>query len=642
MAYGYHNRILRLDLTKQQITIEEPGETFFRTYLGGWGIIAHYLLKESSPHVDPLAPQNLLIFAPGVITGAPVGGSGRHAVGAQSPLTGGFGASEVGGFWGAELKRAGWDGIVISGRAAKPVYVCIEDDEVRIRDAAQLWGRATADVQAMIREELGDQRVRVAQCGPAGENGVRFACVMHDVGRAAGRTGLGAVMGSKQLKAVAVRGSGRVKVADPDRVKTVARWLRDRFMQDGYTRMLHEHGTDGLLVSLDAIGGLPTRNFQQGSFEGAEKIGGETMTESMLLERASCFACPVFCKRCVEAKGRYEVDPVYGGPEYETVAALGSLCGIDDLEAIAYGNQLCNAYGLDTISTGAVIAWAMECFERGLLSQEDAGGLELHFGDAGAMIRLIEQIAHRQGFGDLLAEGSLRAAQTIGGGTERYAMQVKGQEIPMHEPRVKFGLNIGYATSPTGADHMHNIHDTALAREGLPIQNMRSLGIPGPVPADDLGPEKVRLFKYRQVWRTLHNCLVTCMMLRDIYGPEQIRDMVQGVTGWNTTLYELMKVSERALAMARAFNYRAGFRPRDDVAHWRFSTPFEDGPAKGVRIPAREMERALELHYEMNGWDKQTGAPSAGTLHELGLHWVAELLYGTPDSGESEGGNCAD
>jgi aldehyde:ferredoxin oxidoreductase len=640
MAYGYHDRILRLDLTRQEITIEEPGEIFFRTYLGGWGVIAHYLLKELTPGVDPLAPQNLLIFAPGVITGAPVGGSGRHAVGAKSPLTGGFGASEVGGFWGAELKHAGWDGIVISGRADKPVYVAIRDGEVGIYDAAHLWGRATADVEAMIREELGDQRVRVAQCGVAGENGVRFACVMHDVGRAAGRTGLGAVMGAKQLKAVAVRGSGRVQVADPDRVKTVARWLRDRFMQDGYTRMLHEHGTDGLLISLSAVGGLPTRNFQQGSFEGAEKISGETMSESILLERASCFACPVSCKRRVGVKGRYNVDPVYGGPEYETAAALGSLCGIDDLEAVAHGNQLCNAYGLDTISTGVVIAWAMECFERGLLTEQDTGGLELRWGNAEAMIGLIEQIACRQGLGDLMAEGSLRAAQAIGRGTERYAMQVKGQEIPMHEPRIKFALNIGYATSPTGADHMHNTHDTALAREGLPIQHMRSLGIPGPVPADDLGPEKVRLFKYRQAWRTLHNCLVTCMMLRDIYGPDQIRDMVQGVTGWNTTLYELMKVSERALAMARAFNYREGFRPRDDVAHWRFSTPFEDGPAKGVRVPAEEMERALELHYQMNGWDKETGAPTAGTLHELGLHWLAELLYGPADSRLPDGGHC--
>ncbi len=627
MSYGFHNKVLRVDLSTHETALDEPGEEFFRTYLGGWGVIGHYLLKELVPGVDPLGPDNLLIFAPGVVTGAPVGGSGRHAVGAKSPLTAGFAASEAGGFWGAELKRAGWDGIVISGQAEEPVYLWIKDDQVEIRNASHLWGKRTADVEAVLRKELGDKRVRVAQCGLAGENKVRYACVMHDVNRAAGRTGLGAVMGSKSLKAVAVRGSGQVEVADGDKVREVARWLRDHFMESGYLRGIHNNGTAGILISLDARGGLPTRNFQQGSFDGAETITGETMTETILVERDTCFACPIYCKRCVQAAKPYQVDPVYGGPEYETLAALGSCCGVDDLEAVAYGNQLCNAYGLDTISTGVVIAWAMECCERGLLTPADTGGLDLRFGDAEVMLRLIEQIAHRQGFGDLLAEGCLRAAQEIGRGTERYAMQVKGQEIPMHEPRIKFGLNIGYATSPTGADHMHNVHDTALAREGAPIQNMRSLGILQPVAADYLGPEKVRLFKYRQAWRMLDNCLTLCMMMRDIFSADHICDLVQGVTGWNSSMFELMKVSERALAMAQAFNYREGFGPQDDVAHWRFSTPFDDGPAVGVRVPHEEIQRAIQLYYEMNGWDSDTGAPTAGKLHELGLHWVAELLY---------------
>jgi aldehyde:ferredoxin oxidoreductase len=627
MSYGFHNRMLRVNLSTHEITLDEPGEEFFRTYLGGWGVIGHYLLKELVPGVDPLGPDNLLIFAPGVVTGAPVGGSGRHAVGAKSPLTGGFAASEAGGFWGAELKRAGWDGIVISGQAGEPVYLWIKDDQVEIRNASHLWGKRTADVEAILRKELGDKRVRVAQCGLAGERKVRFASVMHDVNRAAGRTGLGAVMGAKGLKAVAVRGSGQVEVADRGKVQTVARWLRDHFMESGYLRGIHNNGTAGQLISLDATGGLPTHNFQQGSFEGAETITGETITDTILVERDTCFACPIYCKRCVQAAQPYQIDPVYGGPEYETVAALGSCCGVDDLEAIAYGNQQCNAYGLDTISTGVVIAWAMECFERGLLTPVDTGGLDLRFGDVEAMLGLIEQIAHRQGFGNLLAEGCLRAAQEIGRGTERYAMHVKGQEIPMHEPRIKFGLDIGYATSPTGADHMHNIHDTALAREGSPIEKMRSLGILQPVAADYLGPEKVRLFKYRQAWRMLGNCLTLCMMMRDIFSADHICDLVQGVTGWNSSMFELMKVSERGLTLAQAFNHREGFGPQDDVAHWRFSTPFEDGPAVGVHVPHEEIQRAIRLYYEMNGWDSDTGAPTAGKLHELGLHWLAELLY---------------
>ena len=520
MFYGFHNKILRVDLSNRQVNVEEPGEHFFRTYFGGWGLIAYYLLKEMEPGSDPLGPDNVLIFANGVVTGAPVGGSGRNAVGAKSPLTGGFGEGDVGGFWGAELKHAGWDAIVITGQAEEPVYLWIKDDQVEIRDATHLWGKKTAEVEAILKDELGDKRIRVTQCGVAGENQVRYACVINDVHHAAGRTGLGAVMGSKKLKAIAVRGTGQVELADRDKVRHVAGWLRDNF-KDTWAGGLQEDGTSGGLIRLNESGALPTRNFQENSFEEAEKITGATMTETILVGRGTCFACPITCKRKVKVTGRYEVDPTYGGPEYETAAALGACCGIDDLEAIAYGNQLCNAYGLDTISTGVTIAWAMECFEQGLLSKEDTGGLELHFGNAQAMTTLVEQIAHRQGFGDLLAEGSLRAAKRIGRETDRYAMQVKGQEVPLHDPRTKFALALGYATSPTGADHMHNIHDTAYVSG---IQSVQSLGILEPMPVDYLGPEKVRLAKYHIDWRVFYNCLGLCMFLP--YSREQMRDIV--------------------------------------------------------------------------------------------------------------------
>ena len=625
MTGGFNNKILRVDLSNRQISVEEPGENFFRTYFGGWGLIAYYLLKEVEPGVDPLGPDNPIIFAPGVVTGAPVGGSGRNAVGAKSPLTGGFGAGEAGGFWGAELKRAGWDAIVISGRSEKPVYLWIKDDEVEIRDADHLWGKKTDEVERIIKEELGDDRLRVAQCGLAGENKVRFACVVNDLTHFAGRTGLGAVMGSKKLRAVAVRGTGRVPMADSGKVRKAMLWLRDNL--EKLVGQLHDHGTAGGLIQLNESGVLPTRNFQTGFFEGAERISGQRMTETILVGRDNCFACPIYCKRVVKVADRYEVNPIYGGPEYETVAAFGSCCGIDDLEAIAYANQLCAAYGLDTISTGNVIAWAMECFERGLLTTEDTGGLELRFGDAEAMVTLVEQIAHREGFGDLLAEGTLRAAQRIGRGTERYAMQVKGQEIPMHDPRIRFGQDIGYATSPTGADHMHNIWDGSYESEGRAMQEVRLLGVLDPMPADYLGPEKARLAKYVIDKQVFLNCVGLCMFMP--YSLEQIRDIVQGVTGWNCSIFELMKVGERVMAMARSFNYREGFRAEDDVAHWRFSTPMESGPLKGVKIPADEIKKALRLYYEVRGWDGETGAPTAGKLHELGISWVAELLYGS-------------
>ena len=389
---------------------------------------------------------------------------------------------------------------------------------------------------------------------------------------------------------------------------------------------MHDHGTDNGLMDLNDSGALPTRNFQEGSFEGALKITGETMTNTILVARDNCFACPVFCKRKVEITGRYEVDPVYGGPEYETVGSLGSCCGIDDLEAISYANQLCNAYGIDTISVGTAIAWAMECFERGLLTAEDTGGLELNFGNAEAMVTLVEQVARREGFGDLLGEGCLRAAKKIGRGTEKYAMQFKGQELPMHEPRVRFAQDLGYSISPTGADHMHNVWDGAYESEGRSMRDVRRLGVLETLETDYLGPEKVRLAKYVIDWKVFWNCVGLCMFMP--YGRERIRDLVQAVTGWNSSLFELMKVGERAMALSRAFNYREGFTAKDDTPHWRFSTPFESGPLQGVEIPADEIAKAIELYYAISGWDKETGAPTAGKLHELGISWVADLLYG--------------
>lgn len=618
MSKGFHNRILRINLTTGEISTEEPGELFFRTYLGGWGLIAYYLLKELPHGADPLGPENLLIFAPGILTGAPAGGTGRNAVGAKSPLTGGFGEGDMGGYWGAELKRAGWDAIIVTGKAEKPTTIWIKDGVVELRDASHLWGHETLEVERALRAELAEPHLRVAQCGIAGERLARMACIIGDATRAAGRTGLGAVMGSKNLKAVAVRGTHGVEVADKEAVRRIAKWLSEN-VRNLWTAGMQDFGTSGGLQNLSSIGGLPTRNFQEGSFEGAEKITGSTMADTILTANDTCYACPVRCKRKVEVKERFPVTSEYGGPEYETIGAFGSACGIDDLEAIAYANQLCNAYGLDTISTGMTIAWAMECFERGLLMPEDTGGLNLRFGDAEAMLTLVEAIAQREGFGDVLAEGALRAARWIGRDTERYVMHAKGQEFPMHEPRVKFALNLGYIISPTGADHMHNMHDTSFTRG---IEGVRSLGILEPLPADYLGPEKVRLFKYEVDWQVFWNCVGLCMFMP--YSKMQIRDLTAAVTGWDISLFEMEKTGERALALARLFNAREGFTPADDAPHWRIGTPFESGPAAGVKVPAEAMHEALMLYYDMCSWDRRTGAPMAAKLHELGVGWAIQ------------------
>ena len=619
---GYTGKILRVNLSDKSISIEEPDDKFYRRYFGGTALIAYYLLKELKPGIDPLGPDNKLIFSAGVITGIPCSGSGRSGVGSKSPLTGGWGDSQAGGFWGAELKRAGWDAIIIEGKAANPVYLWINDDKVEIRDASHLWGKDTREVEEQIQDELGDGKIRVTQIGPAGEKLVRIACIINDINRAYGRNGHGAVMGSKMLKAIAVRGHQAVPLAHPEKVREVAKWLANNYkvLSAGMTA----NGTSGGIPNLNEDGILPTRNFQEGQFEGYMDIAGATMTETILVGRDNCYACPIDCKREVKVGPPYNVDPVYGGPEYETIAALGSFCGISDLKAIAKGNQLCNAYGLDTIAAGNSIAFAMECFERGLLSKEDTGGIELKFGNTEAMITMVEMIAKREGLGDILAEGTMRAAEKIGHGAAEYAMQIKGQELPMHDPRGKVGLGIGYAVSPTGADHCHNIHDTGYAKEGRSLELIRALGIQEPLEALDLSPAKVRLFQYASNWQHFQNCAAICMFQPFTF--DHLVQLVNGATGWNTSVFELMKVGERALALARVFNAREGYTAKDDIIPKRLYEAFKSGPLKDKKIGKETMQKAIQTYYEMAGWDAERAVPTAEKLQELDLGWVVAEL----------------
>jgi aldehyde:ferredoxin oxidoreductase len=622
MSYGFNGKILRVDLTSNTVSTEEPDEKFYREYFGGRGFVAAYLLKELRQGVDPLGPDNVLIFASGVVTGAPLPGSGRSGVGGKSPLTGGFGASEMGGYWGYELKRAGYDAVLIKGRASKPVYLWIHDGEAEIKDAGHLWGRRTLECQEKIAEELGEKSVRIAQIGPGGERLARYACIVGDLHHFAGRTGMGAVMGSKNLKAVAVRGHSFPELADADKIRAIAKWLGDNYMK--MRGGMYEHGTAGDVEPLNMQGGLPTFNFRDGSFEGASGISGETMTETILADRLGCYACPIRCKRAVEATEPYPLNRAYGGPEYESIAALGSNCGVGDMAAVARANELCNAYGLDTISTGVTISFAMECFENGLLSKSDTEGMELRFGNADALIRTVELIGQRQGIGDLLAEGSKRASMEIGGGSESYAIHVKGQELPMHEPRLKHGIGMGYTITPTGADHNHNFHDTFYAAEGGPMAALRALGVLEPLPADDLSPAKVRMAMYRSNWSHLWSCAGMCIFLP--YSFAQTVDIVNSITGWNTTVWELLKVAERVVTLARVFNVREGFGPQDDVLPERFFTPFSSGPLEGVAVDKEALEKAVHTYYGMMGWDPATGVPTEYKLHELGVGWAAESV----------------
>jgi aldehyde:ferredoxin oxidoreductase len=601
------------------VSFEQPAENFYRTYLGGTGLIAQYLLKELPPGIEALSPANKLILANGVITGISIAGSGRNGVGAKSPLTGGYGDTQAGGFFGAELKRAGYDAVILEGRAEKPVYIWIKDDVITIKDASNLWGKPTPASQEQIRSEVGESTARTAQIGPAGENMVRYACILNDLAHAAGRTGMGAVMGSKNVKAIAVKASKNVEVWNKQGIRNLALWLRDNYKT--LAGGLVEQGTLRGFLSLNRRGGLPTRNFQQNSFEGAGKIDARTMKNTIVKGHRGCWACPIRCKTVVSTEAADYVDPA--GPEYETVASLGSNCGIDNLVAIAKGHQLCNAFGLDTISTGASIAFAMECYERGLLTKKDTDYLELKFGNHEAMLEMIRKIAYRKGFGNVLAEGVARAAEKIGGEAGKYALQVKGQEVPMHEPRWKQGLGLGYAISPTGADHVHNIHDSVYAAPGSELEKVKSLGILQPLPVADLGPAKVRLLIYESHWQHVINCLLFCDFVPLSY--HQIVDLVKFATGWETSTWELMKVGERCVNLTRIFNLREGLDRSHDRLPERFFSPFDSGPLQGVSINRKAFEAAKATYYRMMCWDEK-GVPSQGKLDELGIGWAAEAI----------------
>lgn len=627
MAHGYHGRVLHVDLTSGTYEVETPSEEFYRRYMGGSALGAYYLLQKMPPHTDPLDPANVLVLALSVLTGTPISGQSRMTAVARSPLTGAIGDAQCGGFFPAELKFAGYDALVLTGRAAEPVYLWLDDGAVEIRPAAHLWGRVTGEAEALIRDELGDPRIEVLQIGPAGEKLVRFAAIINMSNRANGRTGMGAVMGSKNLKAVAVRGTQRPAVADRRGLIDLARLGAANFEESGVYG-LGILGTAGDLAALQEGGMLPTHNWRSGVFAGWQAIDGRTMADTILQERDTCYACTVRCKRVVSVDDdRYPADPHYGGPEYETLATFGSYCDVDDLKAIAHANQLCNMYGIDTISCGATIAWAMDCFEQGILSLEDTGGLDVRFGDAATMVRLVEMIANREGFGDLLAEGSARAAERVGNGAEELVVAVKKQEAPAHTPRVKRSLSLVYGVNPFGADHQSSEHDPSY---GPYPERMAALGLDDPQPVEAMNQEKVRFALLTQY---LYSCLDTVNLCQfvfgpawQLYGPQQLVEAVRKITGWDVTLEELLQVGERRLNLLRAFNAREGLDRSHDTLPRKMEKALVGGPSDGYAIPPAEFEQAKEWYYEQAGWDVATGIPGREKLEALDLGWVADEL----------------
>ena len=619
---GYTGKILHVDLTTSKFTVEEPPESFYRRYLGGNGFVGYYLLKLVPQGADALSPENVLIMAGGTVTGIPVAGAGRSVVGCKSPLTNGYGEADAGGFFGAELRRSGFDAVIVRGKAAKPVYLWLHDGQYELRPAEHLWGMTTIDTQTAVRAELGDKNTRLAMIGPGGEKMVRFACVINDLKHAAGRTGVGAVMGSKNLKCIAARGHLNIPLADPDGLKALARWMTEHWSETASG--LHDMGTDEGLLGLNEEGRLPTRNFQDGQFEGADKVGGEAMRDTILIDRGSCFACPIACKRVVKVDDAdYKVDPEYGGPEYETIGAFGTNCGVDDLRAISKANELCNAYSLDTIATGMMVSFAMECYENGLLTKRDTGGLDLRFGNGKAMVELTRMICEREGLGDLLAEGSDIAAAKIGRGAKMFAINVKGQPFPMHECRTRHGQALGYAVSPTGADHMHNFWDGGMAKSPLP-DGLTELGVYTTAPQTDMNGQKVYAYTAVANWQWLLNTISVCMLIP--WSRDQIVDLVRAMTGWKVSVLELQKTGERGVTMARVFNMREGMTRADDNLPERMQKYHVTKTINEKPVTPDELQTALTQFYTMMGWDPQTGAPTSAKLYELDIPWAQEYL----------------
>jgi aldehyde:ferredoxin oxidoreductase len=621
---GYNGKILKVDLTTGEIVIEENDPGFYRTYLGGSLLGSYYVYRETEAGVDPLSAGNVLVFAPSVVTGAAVTGVSRFSITAKSPLTGAIGDTQCGGAWGAKLKHAGYDAVVIKGRANSPVYLWIDQGQAEIRDARNLWGKTTGEAQKMIHEAVNDNKVEIAQIGPAGENRVRFACITGGLSHFAGRTGMGAVMGSKNLKAIAVRGDRSYSFSDEEGVKALAQKGAKAFKNSELHQNFQKYGTSMGISWFKKIGQIVTRNFQSGQFEMTDEITGEKLTETMLKKTDTCWSCVVRCKRVVEMAEPYQIKAQYGGPEYESISMLGSNIGVGDLAAICKANEICNKYTMDTISGGAMIAFAMECFEEGIITEKDTGGLKLNFGNSEAALKLLEMIALRKGVGDILAQGYPGAISAWGEASRKFAIQVKNQAFPAHMPRVKPGMALMYAVNPFGPDHMSSEHDWIAAAD---VDLSRGLGITEFTEPENLDVIKVRATMLSQFYYSLMDTLTLCDFCwgpGGLYSYHDIDQIVESITGWKVTFWELLKAGERRVNLMKAFNTREGLDRTQDRMPERIFEPLPDGPSKGKKIDRDQLKSAIDAYYAMMNWDHETGHPNQGKLLELGLGWITE------------------
>ncbi|OPL08313.1 MAG: hypothetical protein AVO33_01015 [delta proteobacterium ML8_F1] len=605
---------LRIDLSRKKFVIDQIPLDWYEQFIGGEGFAAKTLYDEIKPGLDPLSEENILVFALGSLTGTRAPASGRLCIGFKSPLSGALGMSNVGGFLGPMIKRAGYDIVIIEGKSDVPVYLSIVNDTVEFKDASDLWGLDTEKTEDSIRQALGNDKVRIAGIGPAGENLVKFSSIMIDKHRAAGRGGAGAVMGSKNLKALAFFGEKIFEDAVPQMMDLYSKKAREELEAEEFVREeLKPFGTPSFTDSINALGLLPTRNWQFTTFDAMDKIGHQAYHETLEVKPWPCFGCPIACGRHTTIKeGKYKGESG-GGPEYETLGAFGSKCFIDDLNAITMANYLCNRMGMDTISTGQVIATAMEWYEKGLIDQETTDGIPLEFGNADALVTMVEKIARREGYGHVLAEGSIKAAEQLGEEAKKYTFTVKGVELASCGVRASKGETLSHVISPRGADHLRPYASVIDAFGYLEPE----LGITEKAsPFEDGNKSWVKPFMALSMLTNLLGvCLFNSITLA-VKGSTWT-GLYNAATGEESTLEALLTGAERVINLERMFNYREGFDIKDDQLPVRLTTePAPDGLGKGNVVDTEVMLREF---YQSMGWNLETGIPTEATLKSLGI-----------------------
>ena len=599
--FGWSGSVLRVDLTKGAVTREATDVQLAHTYLGARGLGGKIVRDEVAPEVDALSPANKIVFSPGPLTGTFAPSAGRYEVVTKAPLNNVIAASNSGGAFGPELKFAGYDALIVEGKAAKPVYLWIRNDEVEIRDAAAIWGHDTLDTTDLVRAET-DEDAKVACIGPAGEHLSPIANIMNEMHRAAGRSGVGAVMGSKNLKAIAVYGTGAVKVADPERFKAAVMKARKLIQEHPVGGGgLKAYGTDVLVNILNQTGALPTRNFQDAYFPTADKIGGESLAAKHLVRPNGCFSCVISCGRVTKVD-----NPAYKGfgegPEYETAWAFGADCGIDDLDAITKANYYCNAYGIDTISLGSTVACAMELFERGIITTKDTDGVQLTFGNTAAMVEMARKAGVGEGFGAKLAQGSYRLAESYG--HPELSMTVKKQEMPAYDPRGVQGIGLNYATGNRGGCHVRGYT--------IAIEVLQNGAVMDPLVTEGKAGLDILFQNLTAALDSSGACLFSTFGLSGA----ELAEMLSALTGVEYSLDEFLKVGERIWNQERLWNLKQGYTTADDTLPQRLlKEPIKTGPSKGEVSHLGDM---LPEYYKLRGWD-ESGVPTTAKLKELAL-----------------------